>query len=927
MPGGTGINAPAPGDVLELLPLALARPGEALARARAILDGDPAPYDASVARQAVGIVLREFGNIGTAVQELRTALRLAVAAGSADRQADVQATLGIALIKAGRAAPGLAWLDSAARQSRGAQAGRIRMRRGAALWVLGQHREALAELNTAVVALRRAGDPMWEARALTARALVRLAVGATERADADLGHAERLWARTSQELELAYARHNRGLVAFRSGDLPAALAYFDEAAQLYQALAAPMPDLAIDRCDVLLAAGLGADALAEADLAIGELERARGQAIKKAELLLVAAGAALGSADPQTAERRAEGACRLFSSQQRPWWHARARLVLLQARYAAGPASGWLLRQAERNAESLEALGSGDAPQARLLAGRIALALARARVAERHLGIAARARRHGPALARVNGWLAEALLAESLVARAGRADARPPAPGPAAPGPAAPGPAAPGPAAPGSAAPGPAAPGSSPRRVLNACRRGFDALDEHRLTLGASELQAQATARGSELAALALRQARHAGTSRMLLFWSERWRATTLALPTVRPVDDQELQADLTALRDATSRLDKAQAEGAPAPRLQREQLRLEKSIRARVIRARGSGRAARAGFGAAALLDELGGHRLIQIVEIGGDLHPLVCGSGQVRRFTAGSMEDAAREVRFARFSLNRIAHRRGADVPESALELLHAAGRRLEAVLLGRASRYLGDGPVVIVPPGRLHAVPWALLPSLRDRVLSVAPSSSAWMRARAAVPAGKDVVLVRGPGLGSRGAEVPALAAEYGDATVLGDGSATAAQVLAAIDGCLLAHIAAHGSFRADSPLFSSLRLDDGPLTVHDLERLQNAPHRLILPSCDSGLLAPTGADELLGLTSALIPLGTAAIVASVTPVNDAATVKLMLALHDRLRRGGTLSESLRDARHDLAGRDPASDPVQTATGWSFITLGAG
>jgi AbrB family looped-hinge helix DNA binding protein len=80
-----------------------------------------------------------------------------------------------------------------------------------------------------------------------------------------------------------------------------------------------------------------------------------------------------------------------------------------------------------------------------------------------------------------------------------------------------------------------------------------------------------------------------------------------------------------------------------------------------------------------------------------------------------------------------------------------------------------------------------------------------------------------------------------------------------VLAAIDGAGLAHIAAHGTFRADSPMFSSLRLDDGPMTVHDLERLRRAPFRLILPSCESGLLVPASADELLGLASALLPLG--------------------------------------------------------------------
>ena len=66
-------------------------------------------------------------------------------------------------------------------------------------------------------------------------------------------------------------------------------------------------------------------------------------------------------------------------------------------------------------------------------------------------------------------------------------------------------------------------------------------------------------------------------------------------------------------------------------------------------------------------------------------------------------------------------------------------------------------------------------------------------------------------RSPGpwtrLASQGAEVPQLAADYAGAVepvVLGDGTATAARVLDAIDGAWLVHIAAHGSFRADSPL---------------------------------------------------------------------------------------------------------------------------
>jgi tetratricopeptide (TPR) repeat protein len=878
MAGQKRQTAHTPFAPLELLPLALSRPREALARARTALATGPGPYDASVAHQAVGIVLRDFGDIGPAIRELRTALRLARAAGSQDREADVLATLGIALVDAGRTTAGLAALDAAARQARGVLAGRVLMRRGDALLVLGRHREALEDLRRAVATLRRAGDTIWEARALTERALFHLALGSTERAHVDVGRAEQLFVAAGQELESAVARHNHGLIAFRSGDLPAALAYLDEAAGRYESLGATMPDLGIDRCAVFLAAGLPRDALHEADRAIRGFERIRGHATKKAELLLTAASAALAAADTRTALERAQAAYRLFHAQQRVWWRTHAGFVLLQARHAAGMVSGRLLRQAERTAARLDALGSGEAPAAHLLAGRTALALARYQDADRHLAAAARLRRRGPALARATGWLAEALRAEATGDR---------------------------------------------RRMLSACRRGLDLLDAHRLTLGASELRARATAHGAELAALAQRQALQAGAPRRLLVWSERWRATALAVPPVGPPDDHELQAGLTAVRDVTSRLESARAQGTPTAALQREQQRLEQVIRARVMHARGTGRAGTHRFDVNWVLEELGVARLVQIVDIGGDLHVLVCGAGKVRRFAAGRADEAAHEVAFARLGLRRLAYSPSVDRAEAAVALLEVAGRRLEEVLFGQAIRHLGSDPVVIVPPGRLHAVPWALLPSLRDRVLSVAPSASVWVRARRDIPPPRrDVVLVRGPDLGTGGAEVPALAEAYDDVTLLGRGTATAQRVLNAIDGAWLVHIAAHGTFRAESPLFSSLRMDDGPLTVHDLERLRRAPHRLVLSSCDSGLSAPAGADELLGLASSLVPLGTVGIIASVVPVNDAAVVPLMLALHRRVRRGATLAESLRDARHDLG-----DDPVLAATGWSFIALGAG
>ncbi len=295
-----------------------------------------------------------------------------------------------------------------------------------------------------------------------------------------------------------------------------------------------------------------------------------------------------------------------------------------------------------------------------------------------------------------------------------------------------------------------------------------------------------------------------------------------------------------------------------------------------------------------------LAGTRMIEIVAVDGQLHVSVCGAGRVERFDAGSLarpvpRSSTRARRCGGWPI-RARHR-------PLWIRLRESGRRLENAPARRRHEKLGDGPVVVVPPARLNAVPWAILPSLADRPVSVAPSARAWQKASEASdaseargPIGTRVVLIRGPGLESGGAEVPVLAERYGDATVLEHGKATAANVLEALDGCALAHIAAHGTFRADSPYFSSLRVDDGPLTVHDFELLRQAPYRLVLPSCESARLAPAGADELLGLATALLPLGTAGIMAGVVAVNDAATVPIMVGLHDELRAGRSFAEAL-------------------------------
>jgi hypothetical protein len=344
--------------------------------------------------------------------------------------------------------------------------------------------------------------------------------------------------------------------------------------------------------------------------------------------------------------------------------------------------------------------------------------------------------------------------------------------------------------------------------------------------------------------------------------------------------------------------------------------------VRSRVLRTSGTDFAANTEHvDVDELLATLGDTRLVEILQVNGELTVLVAAAGRVRKFSAGRLAEAAREVDYARFAL-RGAAGTGGSRAEVALRRLETGGPRLQEMLFGDAVRALGDGPLIVVPPARLHATPWGVLPALRNRPFAVAPSAASWLRAvTRRAPRRRDVVLVAGPNLGSRGAEVTTLRRTYEDARVLANGAATCEDALKALNGAWLAHVAAHGVLRADNPLFSALTLDDGPLTVYDLERLRRAPYRLILSACESGIGTTAGADEVLGLASAVISLGTAGLLGSTVIVDDDAAVEVSLIVHERLRAGADLAHALYRARQATAG-----DPVAHATSLAFLALGA-
>ncbi len=840
----------------DLLELAMADATAAWETSESVLASDPDSCAKSFAHHARGIVLRDWGRVAEALTELRTALDHARRVDQA-READVRATYGTTLFLAGQTRAALRALDRAAAQSTGELWAKVLMRRSWVLMVVGRYEAALADLGPALAGIR-GRDRAWEARTLNSIGYLQVVLGRAAEAEEPFSEAERLFRQEGLTQEAMHALANLGSAVLARGDLPRALEIYSRVDPQSVSDGRLRLGLVTDKCEAFVAAGLIPEAVGTFEESLAAVDLPDGA---RSDMQYSVASLRLASGDATAALSAAAEACEAFRRQGRDWFELRARLLLVRARHETGQRRG-LAVAAREVARRLDEEAAVEAPAALILAARLATGPERSAL----WSAGAAYREHPGALVRATALLAAAYANEEANDRRG---------------------------------------------VLRACAHGLDALDEHRRTLGSSELRALATSHGRELADLAHR---HAATNgRTLLRWSERWRATALAEPPAQSGD--EVSPELAALRDNGRRLAEARIDGDPTEQLEAERARLERAVRSEHHRRAGRGDDDASRFEVDRLVAEVGDACLVELVDVDGTLHVLVVHGGKVRRRVAGSAEDALRLATNARSALRRAAHGRPFDPGD--------LGVRLQETLLGSAADLLPDGPVVLSPTGRLHAVTWSLLPILADRPFSIVPSAAQWQRARAVPkPRRRKVLLLAAPGLGSGGSEVPRLARRNQGATVLRGKNATVEAAMAGLDGARLAHVAAHGHFREDSPLFSSLDMADGPLSVYDLERLKRAPYRLILSACESGVLAPVGADELLGLASALFSMGTAGLVCSIADVNDDATAALMLDLHDHL--AAHPNEGLAGAL--LAARRAArGDPTREATAAAFLALG--
>ncbi|HEY0640653.1 MAG TPA: CHAT domain-containing protein, partial [Pseudonocardiaceae bacterium] len=190
---------------------------------------------------------------------------------------------------------------------------------------------------------------------------------------------------------------------------------------------------------------------------------------------------------------------------------------------------------------------------------------------------------------------------------------------------------------------------------------------------------------------------------------------------------------------------------------------------------------------------------------------------------------------------------------------------------------------------------------------------------------------VAVAAGPTLPGAHEEAVAVAALHG-VTPLTGAAATVDAVLAALGTADVVHLAAHGRLSADNPLFSDIRLADGPLVAYDVERLARVPGTVVLAACDTGRSAVRAGDELLGLSAMFLGRGTARLIASVLPVPDTETAPLMVALHAGLARGRSPATALAEAiaatvwaaSGAASGGTDAAAALAAAAG--FVCLGA-
>ncbi|MBW8873941.1 MAG: CHAT domain-containing protein [Acidobacteria bacterium] len=364
---------------------------------------------------------------------------------------------------------------------------------------------------------------------------------------------------------------------------------------------------------------------------------------------------------------------------------------------------------------------------------------------------------------------------------------------------------------------------------------------------------------------------------------------------------------------------------GSAAARARIDELRrLSRDQEAKLLETLGELRTADAEFGSlqtAATLDagEIQaaippGCLLVEYYEARGTIYVALVAPGRlaVRPITTGLR---VREVqRLLQFQLSKF--RLGTDYCRTFAAQIHAATRahlsELYAELLAPVEELLaGFEHLVVIPHGSLHYLPFHALHDgeryLIDRfTLSYAPSASVFALCCAREAAAGRGSLILGipdrltPSILD---EVRAVAATLPGCELLLAEEATEEQLRVLGADARLVHIATHGFFRQDNPMFSAIQLGGSRLTLFDLYQLELGSELVVLSGCGTGLNVVESGDELIGLTRGLLYAGAHSAMVTLWDVHDRSTAEFMSAFYRQLSRRPNLALAARLAMQEL------------------------
>ncbi|KPV52420.1 hypothetical protein SE17_15600, partial [Kouleothrix aurantiaca] len=153
-----------------------------------------------------------------------------------------------------------------------------------------------------------------------------------------------------------------------------------------------------------------------------------------------------------------------------------------------------------------------------------------------------------------------------------------------------------------------------------------------------------------------------------------------------------------------------------------------------------------------------------------------------------------------------------------------------------------------------------------------------------------------------------EIEAVAAHFPTHTLLLDQQATLDAVQRAAPRADVLHLACHGHFRPDNPLFSAIELSNGQLTVRDTYQLELQSQLVVLSACETGVNDIAPGNELLGLARGFMSAGTPALLMSLWAVDDASTARTMEIFYTHLRQGMRPAAALRQAQLAVCQEQP-------------------